>query len=227
MPEPDDEKYGKKGRDDFDIDEDRCDEDHLDTLSYLIRQQFMGESDIVYGRTREVSTRVPGSGDLVNKLINILYEPLELLLSGFPDQYLERVNSEFPFNTDRVLKKYYKSKTLLDNSECTDVIIITLIVSEIISSVRTNVFQEFMDEVEVRAKKRLSSAEQYKYVPETIGKMYSKNNDHISLLYNLTFLLYLGDQYSDREVAMVVLKEILERMDLLVGEIVQEIEKNH
>ena len=174
----------------------------------LINQQFYKDGrDIIIGRTPEVSLKISKSGQIVRKFKDIFNENLHLFLEG---KYLKFLNlfKIIKGMDENYIQEIYQDLELkfenLKNANAENintVILYSLVLNSLISSIRDLNFEEAIKEVKSRIKSRINISE--KKIQNELDKMFMKNDDNISILYNISYLDTLAESFNYKKVAKV------------------------
>jgi hypothetical protein len=178
----------------------------FDATDNLIEQQFYRNgTDKIIGRTPEISVKIRNSGQIIKKFKELFYENIYLFLKG---NYLEfllpfkkikgidetciiKVHTEF----ERKVSELHQSIGDFDV-----ILLYTIILSNFISKIRNLHFNDSIEEVFRRTKKKASYLSK-KEVQEQLDRLFMKNNSNVSILYNLSYLDALAESFSYRKVA--------------------------
>lgn len=193
-------------------------------IKTLINQQFHDGNETIYGRTKEVSVKIPRSGLAINKL----YAKMLSILSYFNEKnylkYVKEFNeSVLPIDADRVYTKFrntYDNAAALEEPE--PFLIASMLFSEILENCREKVFNKFLDEIRneiIESKK--NPINDPTVINEKLKSLYSRNDKDISLTYNLVFLKMLADSFEFEDVAKQTLKEIKKRKKRIIKKIIK------
>lgn len=174
----------------------------------LINQQFYKDGrDIIIGRTPEVSLKISKSGQIVRKFKDIFNENLHLFLEG---KYLKFLNlfKIIKGMDENYIQEIYQDLELkfenLKNANAENIntiILYSLVLNSLISSIRDLNFEEAIKEVKTRIKSRIKISE--KKIQNELDKMFMKNDDNISILYNISYLDTLAESFNYKKVAKV------------------------
>ncbi len=193
-------------------------------IKALINQQFHDGNEIIYGRTKEVSVKIPRSGLAINKL----YAKMLSILHYFNEKNYLKYVKEFnenvlPIDADRV---YTKFRNTYDNAAALEepdpFLIGSMLFSEILESCREKVFNKFLDEMRneiIESKK--NPINDPAIVNEKLKLLYSRNDKDISITYNLVFLKMLADSFDFEDISKRVQGEIKKRKKRIMRKIIK------
>ncbi|MHA1468304.1 MAG: hypothetical protein ACTSP6_09550, partial [Promethearchaeota archaeon] len=158
----------------------------------LINQQFYKEGhDVIIGRTPEVHLKISNSGQIVQKFKDIFNENIDLFLEGnylkflLPFKKIKGLDEETIFEINEQLKdKFELLKDDIHESEI--VVLYTFVLSALISRIRDLHFNNAIEEIKRRVKEK-SSKISGKKIQETLDNLFMRNNDNISILYNISY----------------------------------------
>lgn len=192
-------------------------------IQTLINQQFYEGSDVISGRSKEVSVKISGSGRVINKL----YTKMVSILPHFHHKdyfrYVKEFNKQIlPIDVDGV---YTRFRNAYDNAgaieEPDPFLIASMIFSEILQNCREKIFNAFLDEMKneiIMVKSFLLC--KTPLIKESLQRLFSHNDKDISLTYNLVFLLKLAEVFDYKKVYVKVHKEISKRKKNIMKKIV-------
>jgi len=177
-----------------------------DATDNLIKQQFYKSgSDIIIGRTPEVSIKIKNSGQIIKKYKNLFNSNLHYFLEG---QYL---NFFKPFmkikgmdeNHIREIDQDIQIKlAAMHGTEFNAVLMYTIVVSSLTTSIREIQFNDSIQEIIVRAKKKSTNLSK-KQIQDELEKLFMRNNKNISILYNLSYIDALAESFNYLKTARI------------------------
>lgn len=172
----------------------------------LINQQFYtGGHDIIIGRTPEVSIKICNSGQIIRKFKDLFNQNLQLFIEG---KYLEflRLFKKIKGLDENYIKEIYqdlqlKFETLKEAENINTVIIYSLVLNSLISSIRDLNFGESIREIKKRVLKKSKISENK--LQAGIDTLFMRNNNNISILYNISYLDTLAESFNYKKVAHI------------------------
>jgi len=172
----------------------------------LINQQFYKEkSDIIIGRTPEISLKISNSGQIIRKFKDLFNENLHLFLEG---KYLEflKLFKRIKGMDENYIREIYqelqlKFETLEEAENINSVIVYSLVLNSLISSIRDINFGESIREIKRRVLKKSSIHENK--IQEELDKLFMRNDNNISILYNISYLDTLAESFNYMKVAHI------------------------
>ncbi len=174
----------------------------------LINQQFYKAGrDIIIGRTPEVSLKISNSGQIVRKFKNIFNENLHIFLDG---KYLKFLNlfKKIKGMDENYIQEIYQDLELkfenLKNANAeniNDVVLYSLVLNSLISTIRDLNFGEAIKEIKKRVKSKMKISNTK--IQYELDKMFMKNDDNVSILYNICYLDTLAESFNYKKVAKV------------------------
>ena len=172
----------------------------------LINQQFYKEkSDIIIGRTPEVSLKISKSGQIIRKFKDLFNENLDLFIEG---KYLEflKLFKKIKGIDENYIREIYqdlqlKFETLKGAENVNRVIEYSLVLNSLISSIRDLNFEESLREIKRRVEKKSNIKEDK--IQQTLDKLFMRNNNNISILYNISYLDTLAESFNYKKVAHI------------------------
>jgi hypothetical protein len=174
----------------------------------LINQQFYkGGHDVIIGRTPEVHLKISNSGQIVQKFKDLFNENIDLFLEGnylkflLPFKKIKGLDEETIFEINEQLKdKFELLKDDIHESEI--VVLYTFVLSALISRIRDLHFNNAIEKIKRRVKEK-SSKISGKKIQETLDNLFMRNNDNISILYNISYLDALALSFNYKKVSRV------------------------
>ncbi|MHA1490434.1 MAG: hypothetical protein ACTSRI_12365 [Promethearchaeota archaeon] len=174
----------------------------------LVNQQFYYPgSDIIIGRTPEVSIKIRKSGEIIQKFKNLFNENMDFFLRSDYFKFLLKFK-KIKGLTEKKIKKIHKEleaklKILRDDIDDYDnVILYTLVLNSLISNIRNLHFNNSIDEINKRIKKKRNVLSDDK-IHDEMDKLFMRNNDNISILYNISYLDALAESFNYKKVARI------------------------
>ncbi|MFW9998528.1 MAG: hypothetical protein ACFE9Q_01325 [Candidatus Hodarchaeota archaeon] len=177
-----------------------------DATDNLINQQFYtGGHDIITGRTPEISLKISNSGQIIRKFKDLFNQNLQLFIEG---KYLEflRLFKKIKGVDENYIREIYqdlelKFETLKEADNINTVITYSLVLNSLISSIRDINFGESIREIKKRVKKKSKIPDHN--IQEAIDKLFMRNDDNISILYNISYLDTLAESFNYKKVAHI------------------------
>jgi hypothetical protein len=174
----------------------------------LINQQFYKEgSDLIIGRTPEISLKITNSGKIVRKFKDIFNENINFFLEGNYLKFLSLFKKIKGIDENYIKEIYQdlqlKFETLkeVDKTHINTVVIYSIVLNSIISSIRDVNFNSALSEIKKRVKEKIKIND--KQIQEEIHKLFMRNNKNISILYNISYLNTLAESFHFKKVARV------------------------
>lgn len=172
----------------------------------LINQQFyLDGHDLIIGRTPEISIKISKSGQVIRKFKDLFNTNLNLFLEGDYYKFLNRFKKIKGLD-DNYIKEIYqdlqlKFENLRDTENINIIVLYSLVLNSLISSIRDLNFGEAIKEIKKRIQKR-SNILQNK-IREELDELFMKNDENISILYNLSYLDTLAESFNYKKVAHI------------------------
>jgi hypothetical protein len=174
----------------------------------LVNQQFYeGGNDTIIGRTPKVSVKIKQSGQIIKKFKDLFNQNLNSFLEGNYLNFLRSFKKIKGLNDDNIKEIYdelkEKLEVLRENAADEEIVIsYTIVLSGIISKIRDLHFNNSIAEVKKRIKGK-SNAISDNDIQKELNNLFMRNNDNISLLYNLSYLDALASSFNYSKVARV------------------------
>jgi hypothetical protein len=184
-----------------------------DATDNLINQQFYKEGrDIIIGRTPKVHIKISKSGQIVQKFKDLFNNNINFFLEGNYLEFLLPFRKIKGLNEGKILEineelnnKFKLLKDELQDSEI--VIFYTFVLSALISRIRDLHFNIAIEEIKKRVKDRAERGKSNniseKKIQSTLDNLFMRNNDNISLLYNISYLDALASSFNYKKVSHV------------------------
>jgi len=172
----------------------------------LINQQFYKDGhDIITGRTPEVSIKISNSGQVIRKFKDLFNANLNLFLDGKYLQFLNLFTKIKGVDENYINEIYQDLQLKLHNLKDTEnieiVVLYAIVLNSLISSIRDINFNKAISEINkrVRKKKKINDSK----IQRELDMLFMKNDDNISILYNLTYLDTLAESFNYKKVAHI------------------------
>ena len=206
-----------------------------DIVKFLLYQQFYYGNDIIYGRTREISESINGSGKVIEKFLEILISNLHLIRKKKYIEYLELFSLNF-FNIN--VNKIYQSFLEELNNIGTNIdfnLIISIFIGKLLQHLREQCFNEILSEIRIilieklaRLKTRSSELkskleEVVEAKLEKLHNLFALNSPEISLIYNLAFLKFLAFKLEEFKVYKTTIKLLNKYIEIVSNKLIDEI----
>lgn len=178
----------------------------LEATDNLINQQFYkAKSDIIIGRTPEVSLKISNSGQIIRKFKDLFNQNLHLFLEGKYLKFLKLFKIIKGMDENYIREIYQdlqlKFETLKDAENINTVIIYSLVLNSLISSIRDLNFEETIKEIKQRIKTKTTISN--KRIQEELDKLFMRNDENVSILYNISYLDTLAESFNYKKVAHI------------------------
>ncbi|MHA2009619.1 MAG: hypothetical protein ACXABO_19735 [Promethearchaeota archaeon] len=178
----------------------------LEATENLVNQQFkIPNSDIIIGRTPEISIKISHSGQVIKKFKDIFNDNLNLFLNGKYLQFLNHFKKIKGLDENYINEIYQdlelKFQHLTDTDNINIVVLYAIVLNSIISSIRDLNFEDTIKEVKKRIKRKASMKDQK--MQDEIDKLFMKNDKNVSILYNISYLDTLAESFNYRKVAHI------------------------
>ncbi|MFX1313055.1 MAG: hypothetical protein ACFFHD_10630 [Promethearchaeota archaeon] len=170
----------------------------------LINQQFYKEGrDIIIGRTPEVSIKISNSGQIIRRFKDLFNHNLDLFLDG---KYFKFLNlfKKIKGVDDNYIREIYqdlqlKLESLKDTENINMIVLYAVVLNSIISTIRDLNFANTLREIKRRVNDRKIISE--REIQDDLDKLFMRNDNNISILYNITYLDTLAESFHYKKVA--------------------------
>jgi hypothetical protein len=190
-----------------------------DATNNLINQQFYKDGfDIIIGRTPEVSVKISNSGQIIRKFKDLFNSNLHLFLDGEYLKFLNLFKKIKGVDENNINEIYQdlqlKFHNLRDTKNVDIIVIYALLLNSLISSIRDINFNEALIEINrrVKRKKKINISK----IQQDLDMLFMKNNENISILYNLSYLDTLADSFNYRKVSRICKIQISKYINRIV-----------
>jgi hypothetical protein len=173
----------------------------------LVNQQFYrGGQDIITGRTPKISLKIKTSGQIIHKFKDLFNQNIELFLKGKYLQFLLPFKKIEGLNEDLIGEIYEelqgKIEVLRENAAEEIIILYTMVISVLITKIRELHFNNSVEEIKNRVKMKLGGVSDND-IQDVLNNLYMRNNDNVSILYNLSYLDALASSFNYKKVSRV------------------------
>ena len=177
-----------------------------DATNNLINQQFYKDGfDIIIGRTPEISVKISNSGQIIRKFKDLFNSNIQLFLEGEYLQFLNLFRKIKGVDENNINEIYQdlqlKFHNLKDIKNIDIIVLYALVLNSLISSIRDINFNAALTEINrrVKKKKRINNNK----IQGELDMLFMKNDDNVSILYNLSYLDTLAESFNYRKVSRV------------------------
>ena len=174
-----------------------------DATDNLINQQFYhGGQDLIIGRNAEVSVKISNSGQIIQKFKNLFNNNINLFLEGKYIQFLSLFKKIKGLNDSEIedINKTFEEKlTYIDDEDSNTIILYTIVLSSLITRIRDLHFNRSLKEINKRVKKKVNLTDPV--IQEVLDDLFMKNNNNVSILYNISYLDALAESFNYSRVA--------------------------
>ncbi|MFX1410469.1 MAG: hypothetical protein ACFFA6_08960 [Promethearchaeota archaeon] len=174
----------------------------------MINQQFYKEGrDLIIGRTPEISIKISNSGQIIRKFKDLFNENLELFLEGKYLQFLSHFKMIKGVDEVFVKEIYQDLQLKFEHLKDTNpdhiniIILYTMFLNSIISSIRDIDFQDALKEIKKRVRKKFQTNNIR--IQHELDNLFMRNDNNISILYNISYLDTLAESFNFKKVAHV------------------------
>ena len=172
----------------------------------LIEQQFYVQgSDRITGRTPDISIKIKNSGQIVKKFKDLFLQNLHFFLKG---EYLKffRPFTQIKGLDENSIKEINQEVEIklaaLKDTNFDIVLLYILVLSSMISRIRDIHFNYVLEEVLKRVAENSKNFDK-KQTQIELESLFMKNNLHISILYNISYLDALAESFNFKKVARI------------------------
>jgi len=170
-----------------------------DATDNLIKQQFYKSgSDTIVGRTPEVSIKIKNSGQIIKKYKNLFNQNMSFFLEGdymkffTPFKIIKGVDEN---HISEIYQDIQIKLAAMHGTEFDVVLMYTIVVSSLTTSIRDIQFNESIQDITVRTRKKASTITD-KQIQKELEKLFMRNDKNISILYNISYLYALAESFN-------------------------------
>lgn len=190
-----------------------------EVIKYLLFQQFYYGDDVIYGRTRDISEYINGSGHVIESFLKMLTKDIQLIRDKKYQEYLQNfANEAYIFNCEAVYNRFMNTCKNL-NQELSSQLVTSFLISELLMEIRKDCFDETLNEIRIilidnitKLNKKRNIREDFdleSIINQKMEKMrhlYSINSNDIGMIYNLSFLKMIAFKIEDFKVNKYTVK---------------------
>ena len=207
----------------------------IEVVKFLLFQQFYyGITDVIYGRTQEISVKIDGSGAVIENFYEFLVKDISLIRNGMYKEYLQKFNDRFiKLDVEDILTQFNKNYYNIDESQRSSQIITSILFSELLMSIRKSCFDELVNEIKIKLivkltdsnkkikpKDRIDISEDFiQEKMKKLSKLYSLSDKNIGIIYNLSFLKTLAFKMNNKKVIKQTKKNLEKLTDIIIRKI--------
>ena len=170
-----------------------------DATDNLIKQQFYKSgSDSIVGRTPEISIKIRNSGKIVQKYQEMFNQNIQFFLEGDYMKFFSPFKKIKGVDDNHIREIYQDIQIKLAAMHGTDfdtVLMYTIVVSSLTTSIREIQFNESVQEIISRAKKKKKSLS-VKQTKKELENLFMRNDKYVSILYNISYLTALAESFN-------------------------------
>jgi len=188
----------------------------------LIKQQFYKSgSDTIIGRTPEISIKIKNSGQIIKKYENLFNQNMQFFLEGNYMKFFTPFKKIKGVDENHLSEVYQDIQIKLAAMHGTDfdtVIMYTIVVSSLTTSIRDIQFNESIQEITVRTRKKANTITN-KQIQKELEKLFMRNDKNISILYNISYLNALAESFNFMKTARTCKIQRSKYINLIVNSI--------
>ena len=188
----------------------------------LIKQQFYKSgSDTIIGRTPEISIKIKNSGQIIKKYENLFNQNMQFFLEGNYMKFFTPFKKIKGVDENHLSEVYQDIQIKLAAMHGTDfdtVIMYTIVVSSLTTSIRDIQFNESIQEITVRTRKKANTITN-KQIQKELEKLFMRNDKNVSILYNISYLNALAESFNFMKTARTCKIQRSKYINLIVNSI--------
>jgi len=149
-------------------------------VEYLVCLQFYDDEDeSLYSRDKKIKIKIPGIRPIIKSFIDDFLSCIDLVSHKAYRDYLERLVPKLGFDITNVWTEFNNNINELPQNELTPELVVNFLIGPIRSNLQNSAFSQSAS------------------IDSKIGDAFSRNDDSVSILYNLGFLRFLVIKYGD------------------------------
>ena len=173
----------------------------------LVNQQFYPGSDTIIGRTPEISLKIRKSGQIIQKFKDLFLKNIEFFQQNDYFKFLLIFKKIKGLNEENIKTIYHELKEKLDFlkedvDEFDTIITYTIVLNALISYIRDIHFNDAIGEINKRIREKSELISNGK-IQEEMDKLFMRNNNYVSILYNISYLDALAESFNFKRVAHI------------------------
>lgn len=173
----------------------------------LVNQQFYPGSDTIIGRTPEISIKIRKSGQIIQKFKDLFLKNIEFFLQSDYFKFLLTFKNIKGLNEEKIKIIYNELNEKLDFlkedvDEFDNIIKYTIVLNALISNIRDIHFNDAIEEINKRIREKSEIISDGK-IQEGIENLFMRNNNNVSILYNISYLDALAESFHFKQVAHI------------------------
>jgi len=178
-----------------------------DATNNLVNQQFYDGDNKIIGRTPKISVKINASGQIIQKFKELFIRNINFFLEGNYLDFLLSFKKITGIN-EKIVDEIYeelkdKIEVLKENSAAGEIVILyTMVLSTLISKIRDIHFNNSIEEIKRRVKVKDKNVKE-EQIQNQLNQMFMRNNENISILYNLSYLDALASSFKYKKVVKV------------------------
>ena len=178
-----------------------------DATNNLVNQQFYDGDNKIIGRTPKISVKINASGQIIQKFKELFIRNINFFLEGNYLDFLLSFKKITGIN-EKIVDEIYeelkdKIEVLKENSAAGEIVILyTMVLSTLISKIRDIHFNNSIEEIKRRINVKNENVKE-EQIQNQLNQMFMRNNENISILYNLSYLDALASSFNYKKVVKV------------------------
>lgn len=185
-------------------------DDLNNATDHLVHQQFyLDGRDIIIGRTPEIQVKVQYSGQIISKFKDLFIENIELFMNKEYLKFLKKFEKVQGITKSLIKEIYHELKQKIESleeninySQENSVIFYSILLNTLITKIREVHFQNSLKIVYRKLKIHKSSVKKSEIKSE-LNNLFMRNNENISILYNISYLHALAQTFNYKQVIRV------------------------
>jgi len=178
-----------------------------DATNNLVNQQFYDGDNKIIGRTPKISVKINASGQIIQKFKELFIRNINFFLEGNYLDFLLSFKKITGIN-EKIVDEIYeelkdKIEVLKENEAGGEIVILyTMVLSTLISKIRDIHFNNSIEEIKRRINVKNENVKE-EQIQNQLNQLFMRNNENISILYNLSYLDALASSFNYKKVVKV------------------------
>lgn len=146
--------------------------------------------------------KIKNSGQIIHKFKNLFNSNIDLFLKGNYLEFLKAFGQIKGLNEVIINEAHIELQNkieYLQDTELDTVVLYTIVLSVLITRIRDYHFNATIEEVKNRVKKKKTLKDAK--IQEQLNELFMRNNENISLLYNISYIDALAESFNYKKVA--------------------------
>ena len=160
--------------------------------------QFYSEEDeSIFSRDKKYKIHVPGIRVPIQSFIRYLVAPIDLVRKDHYREYLERVCEKVDFDITQVWDNFMGNISDLSDEDLSVELVVNFLVGPIRSTIQQREFNRLVEQLKTSIDRDLSDSVDKSKIQLALEDAFARNDESVSMLYNLSFLRYIITEFGN------------------------------